>query len=319
MNNDWIRKYNKLNNSFNRKLIFRLGANAGFFSEFNNMVFAMIYCLENRIQFLLSSKNSNFSIEKGWRDFFEPFCTEVDASFHFNHNVRPYQIEYIPNKGRWNFEVNVYKVLHPRTSLTQDLWSSFHNKSFINKNIVVKELGIDGPFLEATKIIVDNIWQLKSDIKERVEKTKARIQLPSQYLSFHIRSGDKAVEHKLFPVELYMEKAKEGSVFENVFVATDDYRNLEDLRKKYPEYRFFSLCQPSAAGYLQSDFDNQHGDHKMQHMINLFADIELLAEGELFIGTYNSNIGMFLGMKLGESRCRCLDFDSWKFWSTADF
>ena len=40
-----LAEYQKLNNSFRNELIFHVGATSGFYSEFNNMVLAMIYCL----------------------------------------------------------------------------------------------------------------------------------------------------------------------------------------------------------------------------------------------------------------------------------
>lgn len=50
-----IDEYRRINKSFKRVLIFKIGLNSGFFSEYNNMILAMLYCLENRIQFKLSS------------------------------------------------------------------------------------------------------------------------------------------------------------------------------------------------------------------------------------------------------------------------
>lgn len=50
-----IDEYKEVNESFKKVLIFKIGINSGFFSEYNNMILAMLYCLENRIQFKLSS------------------------------------------------------------------------------------------------------------------------------------------------------------------------------------------------------------------------------------------------------------------------
>jgi hypothetical protein len=62
--------YARLNASFTRKLYFHLGVNAGFFSEFNYLLLAMLSCLENHIQFVLYSADANFKVDKGWDDFF---------------------------------------------------------------------------------------------------------------------------------------------------------------------------------------------------------------------------------------------------------
>lgn len=308
-----------LNRNFKKKLVFRLGANAGFFSEFNNMVFAILYCLENNIQFRLSSSNSNFSIDKGWQDYFLPFCKEEDESFYTHHSVRPYQLDIYKNSKKWKIRHQIFKVLNPNIYLTQELWHLFHNKVFINKKIFIKDLEINNEFLYVAKAVIDSIWNYQPNVQREVDTVINRLNLPASFVGLHIRSGDKVQEHRLYTVDTYINKLKEISDQKNVFVATDDYKNVQDLRIKYPQYNFYTLCQPSAGGHLQSDFDHKKGETKRRMMLDLFSDIEILKKSEKFIGTYSSNIGMFLGMALGESRCYCLDFQSWKFWSTNDF
>jgi hypothetical protein len=57
-----------LNNSYKSKLVFGIGIHAGFYSEINNMVIAMVYCLHNGIKFSLHSSNANFRYKSGWED-----------------------------------------------------------------------------------------------------------------------------------------------------------------------------------------------------------------------------------------------------------
>ena len=58
-------------------MIFHLGIDAGFFTEYTYMLHAMLYCLQHKIQFKLYSDDANFGWEKGWTDCFVPFCEEV--------------------------------------------------------------------------------------------------------------------------------------------------------------------------------------------------------------------------------------------------
>ena len=47
MNNELtFERYQALNRTFRKELIFHLGSDAGFYSEFNNMILAIIYCLQ---------------------------------------------------------------------------------------------------------------------------------------------------------------------------------------------------------------------------------------------------------------------------------
>lgn len=46
-------------------MIFHLGIDAGFFTEYTYMLHAMLYCLQHKIQFKLYSDDANFGWEKG--------------------------------------------------------------------------------------------------------------------------------------------------------------------------------------------------------------------------------------------------------------
>ena len=77
MNNELtFERYQALNRTFRKELIFHLGSDAGFYSEFNNMILAIIYCLQYHIKFSNVIFGCEFKYKEGWRDFFMPFCDE---------------------------------------------------------------------------------------------------------------------------------------------------------------------------------------------------------------------------------------------------
>ena len=79
-----LSRYKILNQSFPNRFVYHIGAAEGFFSEYNNMILSMLYCLEHKIQFNLYSKDANFKYDKGWSDYFAPFCLETGTcSIHF--------------------------------------------------------------------------------------------------------------------------------------------------------------------------------------------------------------------------------------------
>lgn len=61
---DLLNKYKELNESYKPILVYHVGIDAGFFSEFNDLIFMILYCLEHKIQFKLYSDDANFGIEK---------------------------------------------------------------------------------------------------------------------------------------------------------------------------------------------------------------------------------------------------------------
>ena len=42
--------------------------------------------------------------------------------------------------------------------------------------------------------------------------------------------------------------------------------------------------------------------------------MEVLRNADIFVGTYSSNPGMFLGMCMDENRVYGIDFDKWLLW-----
>ena len=108
-----LQQYRMYNSSFRRKFVYRLGGSAGFFSEYNNMVLAILYCIVNRIQFVLESEEANFSSGKGWTEFFLPFCKEIKGKW-----LRLFNFRRKPTYKNFYERVcfNIYKRLHQNTS-----------------------------------------------------------------------------------------------------------------------------------------------------------------------------------------------------------
>ena len=138
--------------------------------------------------------------------------------------------------------------------------------------------------------------------------------LRDKYIGFHIRGGDKFTEHELLQCSAYIDKAEKLSSLRKAFVSTDDYGVIEELKKNYPQWYFYSLTEPSERGYFYSEFQSQDKESKKKDLIKLFASMEILRASELFIGTFSSNMGMFLGMCMEKERVYGVDFDEWLLW-----
>lgn len=130
---DLLSEYKKLNNSFDREYIFHVGADAGFYSEVSNMVSAILYCLKYGYRFKMYSKTGNFAYEKGWTDFFEPFCDETTFYLHHRYNAR-YTAPRIRSKHKliWG----LYRGWNKKTFLT---YTNF-GISFSVKNLMMNTL-----------------------------------------------------------------------------------------------------------------------------------------------------------------------------------
>lgn len=308
MTRNMLEKYAEVNGSHTRYLYFHLGVNAGFFSEFNNMLLAMLYCLDRKIQFVLYSADANFRTEKGWDDFFLPFCPETDDDFHHRYNYRWLKI-YPPRR---KLKIHFLKRRHGIDLLTHDVWRKFKNEAFARRHFVIPELGIDGGLLDATRVLHSLVWRYNDKTREDVDRRKAAVGVPARHVGIHIRGGDKIIEHEVFGAAPYMEKAAALSGLRDAFVLTDDYSVIERLRSDYPEWRFYTTCAPSERGYYHEEYQKLDAQAKAAQLLNLFAAMDLLAESELFAGTFSSNPGMNMGMRMAEGRAFGIDYPSWK-------
>lgn len=310
-----IEQYREINTSFSRKVVYKIGLSSGFFSEYNNMILAMAYCLTHKIQFVLSSNDANFDPENGWQGFFEPFCEDIvsEKELHYKTVNWKYAIKLFFKKK--NFEafrnflpyVSIYKhILH-----TQDVFGRSRDTSLLKRTFHIKQLGANYSFQELCSILVNMTWKYNPIVKKEIEGLIFSLGLPSEYIGFHIRGGDKFLEHPIEAVETYF--TKNDTNIKNLFVLTDDYSIISYIREHYPDYTVYTLCEESEHGYFHGDFIKQEPTYKRRKLMRLFASIDILANAKLFVGTFSSNPGMYLGMRV-PSIVRGVDFNEWVIW-----
>lgn len=282
-------------------LVFHLGHSAGFYSEFNNMVLAILYCQRHNIDFRLYSADANFRIKKGWQDFFIPFCPETcnPAHHYINHRFSE------PKGGKRRLLYNAYKQLHPSTFLTSKLWNSF-------RHIDQTELStIETRDLAAS--IISRIYRFNPTTQQQVENLLQSIELPDEYVGFHVRGGDKTSEHDILTLSEYISKAEALTPIRNAFVYTDDYRFFETLKEEYSSWQFYTLTPKEDHGYFFDEFMSLTPIERARKTINMFASMELLSRAAMTFCTFSSNVGMFLGMRIGD-RAIGVDMDNWMIW-----
>lgn len=328
MRNQSLTKYKKLNNSFKKHVVFKIGDDAGFFSEYNNMILSMAYCLRNKIQFKLFSGDANFGYDKGWADYFLPFCKEIKSDFHskfnFRHckegNFRPayrkilFRLKIIKQVGTdYPLYFQLKRKFGLAPLLTQDIFEHARVQKS-NENFQIEALEFNGNLKELCKQLTELTWCFNERTKDEIQKLIKTLNLPKEYLSFHIRGGDKIKEYKLILPTTYIEHAKIFSDIKNAFVLTDDYRIIEELKSKYPAWTFYTLCKNNERGFYLNEFRKLDNKTKKAQHLRLFASMQLLEHANHFVGTLSSNPGMFLGMKMETEKCHGVDFSEWKIW-----
>ncbi len=281
--------------------VFHIGHSAGFYSEFNNMVLAILYCQRHDIDFRIYSADANFRVENGWQDFFLPFCPETRNPIHhyINHRFSA------PTGGKRKVLYDTYKLLHPTHYLTSELWNNF-------RHIDQAELSTIETLNLSTDII-DKIYRFNPKTQQQVNNLIQSIDLPKEYVGFHVRGGDKTTEHDLLAIDEYVTKAESLTSIRDAFVYTDDYRFFSSLQEKYSSWHFHTLTPEEDRGYFFDEFMRLSPNERAIKTVNMFASMELLSKASLTLCTFSSNVGMFLGMRMGD-RAIGVDMENWMIW-----
>ena len=299
-----IEIYKQLNESFQRKFIHHFGTGNGFYSELNSLLFSTLFCLQNKLRLVLYSKDAPFTFGNGWNEYFETFCPEFKNDFIGKRISRDYI-----NNHRDNHICYLYKIL-TKNDILNDIYWYCRSGWFEHSHFDIPELGIKGDIRQAMKIIIPIVYRFNNNYTHIINNFINKLDLPKRYISLHVRAGDKITERALITPQNYLEKAKSLSNCHNIFIATDDYRIYERLRDENPDYTFFTSTSPEERGNDTEKLFASTQDTIRNNLIELFASVEAFLHSELFVGTYSSNPGLFVGMQI-DKKMIGMDYDRW--------
>ena len=312
---NWLARYRRINDRHAEKLLFRLGAQAsraGFFSEINNMLLAVLYCLKSNVRFVLSSGGGRHDAQEAWTDYFVPSFDEWSDPFERRLNVRPFWKERAPIRRRVGSAL--YKQVAGIAYLTQDVWYEIRDTRMETYMFDCAELGIEGRLPQAGEALIQHVWRFNDRTTAEVAAASSHLRLPDQYVGLHVRRGDKQVEKPPVALDRYVERLMEATDTRNVFLATDDFSIVEAFERDVRQCTVFTLCTPAQRGYWQPVFLAKPPEQRRADTVQLLAEIEMLRRAPTFVGTFSSNIGMFVGMSRGGKECYGVDFDEWRIW-----
>jgi len=305
-NEKLIENYRTLNTAERGVLVFQL-TSRGFLSEINNMLLAMLYCLENEMEFVLYSRSWVAGCDKGWQDYFIPFCNE-------QKNILFYRRSAFRLTGRREHVLNRFQKLFFRECFNaHDIWHLMTAECFLARHFDIPELGINGDVFHAKQVLLRIVYRYNPDVYDRVRERDDLLSNFQPFVGIHVRRGDKIKETKLIPVNRYFEKFLTiEPKMKSVFIATDSYEVVDEFKSLCPEsVRVVSFCQPVNMGYSQTQFNGQKPLCKKEQMICFLTDLHFLAKSTCFIGTYSSNIARIVALFIGREACSSLDVSTW--------
>jgi hypothetical protein len=171
--------------------MYRVGAaGVGFFSDYNNLILATLYCLHHRIQFRLASAGANFAVDRGFTDYFLPYFP-LEDNWCDRFNNRPGVL-----RPELKLVAEQIKTAKGIEYFTQDLFDDFRSPEFARTTFDIPFLGIQGDLLQAASVVLRHIWELQPSVRQEVQAKIARLELPDEYVGFHIRRATRSVRHQ---------------------------------------------------------------------------------------------------------------------------
>lgn len=315
-----ISTYQKINNSFRKRLIYHSGVDCGFFVEMNYMINAMLYCLAKGYRFQLYSEDANYGTGIGWTEYFAPFCEEVHEAFHRKYNLHrpPTWRRVIRNVIKTRSLSFVFWKLKIMLKSLMGHWLAFRTYGEYvrlsqdvayepDKYYHIPALCLDGSYTEAYAMLARMIWQPQPEVKQQIAEAKLSLALPQVYSGIQIRGGDKAQEARLITGKRLIEALlpQDGDY---IFALADNYTQLEIVRSEFPHLHIVSLCQPQEKGYFHQEFNRMTSLEKKQSIIRLLVSMDILLHSSAFIGTITSGPSVFImKVRADESSVTAID------------
>lgn len=291
---DKVREYNRINNSFEKTVIFHVGVSAGFHSEVDAMMQCMLFCYVNKIKFVLYADDANFSGGRGWNEFFVSFVEE-------NHDI----LNKIANpryraKSYMFVQLLLEKILKRKTKadyLTAEIFEKCIPRTYSTQIEVNWPLfNIKGTPLSEFAKLKDIALRYNDSTAKEVRGLIESINLPEEYTSIQFRGGDKILEvRELMDVDKILKKIKINKIdISNLFIFTDDYQYIEEVRKRDTGWKIYTLTSEDEKGYNNREFNKLPWKIKRGHMIKLFAMIDICIESTLHLGCEQTCVNNYI-------------------------
>ncbi|HEY9773132.1 MAG TPA: hypothetical protein V6C81_04920 [Planktothrix sp.] len=342
-------KYREINDGFDSPFVVKL-TSRGFYSEVNNALNAVVYGLltQRRLSFdqsefmkaphiaplspipryYLRKRNKLTSFLQrtidGQSSLSGPLCRPRAA------NWTDFYTQQLPSLSRSaleNIDPNsiIETFRHPGFSEFRTFVFRKHdNQSHIN----IEQLGIRGNVYQAKRILAAIFCKPR-------EKTIIPPRLGERFAAFQIRRGDKTEgywvrsqnhsniymspklmkEGQEIPTISYLNSLiAEMPELKHVFVMTDDYTTVEQLRAEAPQIHFETLNTPADRGYRQKAFDRLSLREKLRSIRQLVSETQIAASSCFFLGGYKSNVARFITLQ-HQDPGRCYSVDDDREWS----
>lgn len=291
--------YLATNRAYGDPFVFHL-ADRGFFSEVNCLLNAVVYGLLVRRRIIV---NGDAFAAGPWGDYFTGFLPAEDS---------PAMIATIsPQSLASSSSSKLFGQIRRR----MQRWQRWRRPAFY------PHIGICFGFFRPARAVAAVLTEPASqDWKQHVP--------PEPFAALHIRRGDKIegpppseglsetmeAEGEAIPPERYVElAAARAPGVKTLFVLTDDFSAVEDLRAVASGYHIVTLAEPAERGYRQPSFDLLPLEAKRRQIQRLLVETKVAARSQVFIGGFKSNVARYIALTHDRPQA-CFSVDGLSHW-----
>ena len=301
-----------------KKIIYSL-THRGLYSELVNLALAKVYADKYNYRLLVNSRNWNSKIDNGLSDWFIPYFEETHSILTYQekiyNNERPWigKIYYNPSAfwGYWRERLynKIYNIFNPTALLSKESFQRMHSGDFLSQYS-------EGELLNAVSNSFKKFYNYNALTQNSISEKKQYINIPDNYISIHIRRGDKIVTGEMEDINLniYVDAIRKYRyISNNIYIATDDVTVISYISKKLSDtdIKIYYNKENKLKGFDEKTYNLKSDSVRRDEVLNMLFDMDMMINSSFFIGTFSSNVGCVVAMYLGLDKCHSIDV-SWK-------
>ena len=301
-----------------KKIIYSL-THRGLYSELVNLALAKVYADKYNYRLLVNSRNWNSKIDNGLSDWFIPYFEETHSILTYQekiyNNEKPWigKIYYNPSAfwGYWRERLynKIFKFFNPTALLSKESFQRMHSGDFLSQYS-------EGELLNAVSNSFKKFYKYNALTQNSISEKKQYINIPDNYISIHIRRGDKIVTGEMEDISLniYVDAIRKYSyISNNIYIATDDVTVISYISKKLSDIdiKIYYNKENKLKGFDEKTYNLKSDSVRRDEVLNMLFDMDMMINSSFFIGTFSSNVGCVVAMYLGLDKCHSIDV-SWK-------
>ena len=301
-----------------KKIIYSL-THRGLYSELVNLALAKVYADKYNYRLLVNSRNWNSKIDNGLSDWFIPYFEETHSILTYQekiyNNEKPWigKIYYNPSAfwGYWRERLynKIFKFFNPTALLSKESFQRMHSGDFLSQYS-------EGELLNAVSNSFKKFYKYNALTQNSISEKKQYINIPDNYISVHIRRGDKIVTGEMEDIDLniYADTIRKYSyISNNIYIATDDVTVISYISKKLSDIdtNIYYNKENKLKGFDEKTYNLKSDSVRRDEVLNMLFDMDMMINSSFFIGTFSSNVGCVVAMYLGLDKCHSINM-SWK-------